>query len=158
MPNDYLLALKSQQRVTSSASYSYSSVCACAQLFCVLGRALNVFLLSALLNLCRRREGARITFAMQVVMWFTGLRGAVAVGLCMQLEDRVSRATYDTLVNATCGIVVFSIVVFGTGTWPLLKARPALLSAPYTLSPPAARYIHIILIVQVMCLICISAS
>ena len=123
-PSCALLRLLLRQCLKSQLTISvHVQVDTCAQLFCMLGRALNVFLLSALLNLCRRRAAARITFAMQVVMWFTGLRGAVAVGLCMQLEGRLPRETYDTLVNATCGIVVFSIVVFGTGTWPLLKAR-----------------------------------
>lgn len=94
------------------------------QLLCVAGRALNVFLLSALLNACRQRS--RISLAMQSVMCFTGLRGAVAVGLCMQLEHRMPKETAEVLMNATCIIVVFSIVVFGSGTWPLLKARAPL--------------------------------
>jgi solute carrier family 9 (sodium/hydrogen exchanger), member 8 len=82
-----------------------------ALLFCLLGRALNIFPLSWIANLCRSRssgmntsgssnylpngsnhdvtgsiKGRKISFKMQCVMWFAGLRGAIAFALAMVRE------------------------------------------------------------------------
>ena len=46
-----------------------------AVIFCVIGRACNTFPLSFLSN-CRRKK--KIPLKMQVVIWFAGLRGAIA--------------------------------------------------------------------------------
>ena len=54
-------------------------------LFCLVGRAVNIFGLSALANL-GRGKGKSIPGNMQVVMWFAGLRGAIAFALA-QVRD-----------------------------------------------------------------------
>jgi NhaP-type Na+/H+ or K+/H+ antiporter len=77
----------------------------------LVGRAANIFPLCALLNGCRRlrcnkRAGsrphsgkARITCRMQVVMWWSGLKGAVSFALAMTLnDDRASRQVVKTCV------------------------------------------------------------
>ena len=48
--------------------------------FCLLGRALNIFPLSWLANCCRNRQNT-ISIKMQGVLWFVGLRGAIAFAL-----------------------------------------------------------------------------
>ena len=48
--------------------------------FCLIGRFLNIIPLSFLANTCRRGR-TKISPKMQVVLWFAGLRGAVAFAL-----------------------------------------------------------------------------
>ena len=47
---------------------------------CLVGRALDIFPLSFVANLCRERSN-KISAKMQVVLWFAGLRGAIAFAL-----------------------------------------------------------------------------
>mmetsp|Transcript_26195 Transcript_26195/g.57371 ORF Transcript_26195/g.57371 Transcript_26195/m.57371 type:complete len:430 (-) Transcript_26195:731-2020(-) len=58
-------------------SLSFSIV---AFVSCVIARGINIFPLSFLANFCREKSN-RITGKMQVVLWFAGLRGAVAFAL-----------------------------------------------------------------------------
>ena len=50
---------------------------------CALARAANTFPLSALVNLKRK---IKISRNMQIVIWFAGLRGAVAFALALTLD------------------------------------------------------------------------
>jgi sodium/hydrogen exchanger 8 len=50
----------------------------CAFLFCVIGRFFNIFPLTFLANLFRTEK---ISLSLQMVMWFSGLRGAIAFAL-----------------------------------------------------------------------------
>lgn len=53
------------------------------------------------------------------IMWFSGLRGAIAYALSLHLEfDREKRRV---LVTTTLIIVLFTILVLGGSTMPLLK-------------------------------------
>jgi solute carrier family 9 (sodium/hydrogen exchanger), member 8 len=54
-------------------------------LFCLIARALNIFPLSLLANCCRRKGENRISLKMQCVLWFAGLRGAIAFALSMNM-------------------------------------------------------------------------
>ena len=56
---------------------------------------------------------------MMVIMWFSGLRGAIAYALCLHLEfnDDVRRV----LVTTTLVIVLFTTIGLGGGTMPLMK-------------------------------------
>lgn len=47
-------------------------------IYCLIGRVANIFPLSYLANFGRKQK---IPFKMQVVMWFAGLRGAIAFAL-----------------------------------------------------------------------------
>ena len=64
-----------------------------ALLFCLIARAFNIFPLSYLANCCRRRN--KIPSSMQIVMWFTGLRGAIAFALSENMPGP-HRDTYAT--------------------------------------------------------------
>ncbi|TSK42070.1 Sodium/hydrogen exchanger 7 [Bagarius yarrelli] len=80
-----------------------------------IGRALNIYPLSFLLNLGRRHKiGANF----QHMMMFAGLRGAMAFALAIR-----DTATYarQTMFTTTLLIVFFTVWVFGGGTTPMLS-------------------------------------
>ena len=79
----------------------------------LVARALTVYPLSALFRASRWR----ITAGEQHVLWWGGLRGALALALALSLPD--SLTLRDTIVVATFGVVAFSIIVQGL-TMPLL--------------------------------------
>ena len=103
-----------------------------ALVFCLLGRALNIFPLSWVANLCRSRSsqdsgmsshsnssrgsnnsvssrGRKISLKMQCVLWFAGLRGAIAFALAMNMPGP-NREVYATVTLTIC---IFTTVVCG---------------------------------------------
>uniref|UniRef100_A0A914VU83 Cation/H+ exchanger domain-containing protein n=1 Tax=Plectus sambesii TaxID=2011161 RepID=A0A914VU83_9BILA len=88
-----------------------------AILLCLIGRATNIFPLSFLVN--RFRENG-ISRKNQFVMWFSGLRGAVAFALALHMDFGDAK-TQRIMLATTLSIVLFTIVVLGGGTMPLLK-------------------------------------
>ncbi|KZS12432.1 Sodium/hydrogen exchanger [Daphnia magna] len=83
---------------------------------CLLGRLVNIFPLSALVNRFRQHK---ITKKMMFIMWFSGLRGAIAYALSLHLEFEME--TRRVIVTTTLVIVLFTILVLGGSTMPLLK-------------------------------------
>jgi len=83
---------------------------------CLLGRFLNIVPLATLVNRFREHK---ITKKMMFIMWFSGLRGAIAYALSLHLEFAVE--TRRVLVTTTLIIVLFTILVLGGSTMPLLK-------------------------------------
>merc|ERR1712029_728759 len=83
----------------------------------LVGRALNIFPLSLL---CNKFRSHQITKRMMVIMWFSGLRGAIAYALSLHLEfdDEEIR---KVLVTTTLIVVLFTTIVLGGGTLPLMK-------------------------------------
>jgi monovalent cation:H+ antiporter, CPA1 family len=57
--------------------------------------------------------------AEQHVLWWGGLRGALALALALSLPHTVTLR--DEIVVATFGVVVFSIVIQGLTMPPLLR-------------------------------------
>jgi sodium/hydrogen exchanger 8 len=82
-----------------------------ALVFCLVGRLFNIFPLSWIANLCRTGRN-RITGQMQCVLWFAGLRGAIAFALAMNMPGP-NREVYAT---ATLSICIFTTVVNGSLT------------------------------------------
>merc|ERR1719516_456205 len=82
----------------------------------LLGRALNIFPLS---SLCNKFRTHKITNRMQVIMWFSGLRGAIAYALSLHLE--FAEEVRKVLVTTTLIVVLFTTIVLGGGTMPLMK-------------------------------------
>ncbi|XP_061895265.1 sodium/hydrogen exchanger 7 [Entelurus aequoreus] len=80
-----------------------------------IGRALNIYPLSFLLNLGRRHK---ISGNLQHMMMFAGLRGAMAFALAIR-----DTATYarQMIFTTTLLIVFFTVWVFGGGTTPMLS-------------------------------------
>jgi sodium/hydrogen exchanger 8 len=88
-----------------------------ALVFCWLGRMLNIFPLSWLANRCRNRSN-KIPIEMQCVLWFAGLRGAIAFALAMNMPG----PNKDAYASATLSICIFTTVVCGGLTEGMLTA------------------------------------
>lgn len=86
-----------------------------ALLFCLLGRLLNIFPLSCLANMFRQGN-EKIPFNMQCVLWFAGLRGAIAFALAVNMPGDHS----DLYATATLSICIFTTVVCGGFTERIL--------------------------------------
>jgi len=86
-------------------------------LFCLIGRAMNIFPISWIANCCRRRGENKISLKMQCVLWFAGLRGAIAFALSMNMPGPNS----DSYATATLFICMFTTIVCGGFTEPMLS-------------------------------------
>ena len=87
-----------------------------AYVFCQLGRAANIFPLSSLVNRCAR-PADRIGRPSQLVMFFSGLRGAIAFALALDVDT----AHKHTIKTTTLAIVLLSTFVHGGATLPMLR-------------------------------------
>ncbi|CAB4054074.1 SLC9A8 [Lepeophtheirus salmonis] len=85
-------------------------------MFTLIGRALNIFPLA---SLCNRFRQHRITKKMMLIMWFSGLRGAIAYALALHLE--FNEDTRKVIVTTTLTVVLFTTMILGGGTMPLMK-------------------------------------
>ena len=79
----------------------------------LVARALNIFPFAAIANIGRTHK---ISIQMQVVIWFGGLRGAIAFSLAQNMPQR----NHDLYAATTLAIVMFTTVVCGGLTEPLL--------------------------------------
>ncbi|KAL7717607.1 Sodium/hydrogen exchanger [Entamoeba marina] len=80
-------------------------------MLCFISRACNVFPISLIMNL---RKGKKISFRHMLMLWFAGLRGAIAIILCVEMDNQI-------VTNTTYTIVLFTNIVIGLMTPPLLK-------------------------------------
>ncbi|DAZ97423.1 TPA: hypothetical protein N0F65_009874 [Lagenidium giganteum] len=86
---------------------------------CLLARALNTFPLCSIANACRSVR-RRIPFSYMLVIWFSGLRGAIAFALALNV--RTSNPDHAAIIkSSTLFTVLFTTVFFGMGTSPLLS-------------------------------------
>ncbi|XP_031575309.1 sodium/hydrogen exchanger 9-like [Actinia tenebrosa] len=81
----------------------------------IVGRFLNIYPLSFLLNLGRTRT---IPFNFQHMMFFSGLRGAIAFALAVRNSVSIPR---QMMLTATLVIVIVSVIVLGGLTVPVLS-------------------------------------
>lgn len=93
---------------------------------CLVGRALNIAPLSALLNIFRKQK---IGLPAQAQMWWAGLRGAIAFASATSFPSQ-HRAT---LLNVTSWICLVTICVMGPTTPTVLRK----LKIPYNISQSA---------------------
>lgn len=100
------------------------------QPLCLAGRALHIFPISGVFNLFRKakykRRGLRtatlgIPLSHQVMMWFSGLRGAIAFALAMDLQQRVDDTHGAVMLTTTITIVFFSVTILGALTAKMLE-------------------------------------
>jgi len=82
--------------------------------FTLVGRALAVFPITWLLNKVR---AVPIPQSAAIMMWWSGLRGAVALALAV---DMPSRHRY-MMVSTTCVLICFTVLVYGGGTVRMLR-------------------------------------
>lgn len=83
---------------------------------CLVSRACNIFPLSIALNYFREHK---ITKKMQFIMWFSGLRGAIAFALSLNLQ--INEEVRHVIVTSTLILVLFTTLILGGSTLPLMK-------------------------------------
>ncbi|KAJ6821962.1 sodium/hydrogen exchanger 2-like [Iris pallida] len=91
----------------------------------LVGRAAFVFPLSFLSNLAKKSPREKITFNQQVTIWWAGLmRGAVSIALAYNQFTRAGHTQLPgnaMMITSTITVVLFSTVVFGLLTKPLIN-------------------------------------
>jgi len=75
---------------------------------CLIGRAINIFPLSFVANLCREKSN-KITAKTQAVLWFAGLRGAIAFAL----SENMPGPHKEVYATATLTICIVTTVFCG---------------------------------------------
>lgn len=90
----------------------------------MIGRAAFVFPLSFITNLSKKSQTEKVSLKKQVIIWWAGLiRGAVSIALAY---NKFTRAGHTQLmgnaimITSTISVVLFSTVVFGLLTKPLI--------------------------------------
>ncbi|XP_027935838.1 sodium/hydrogen exchanger 1-like isoform X2 [Vigna unguiculata] len=113
----------------SSKGSAGISVAVSSTLFALvlIGRAAFVFPIAYIKNRINTRENTRIEFRSQFIIWWAGLmRGAVTIALSYNqfAEAKSTSSTQDSALMITSSIIVvlFSTVVFGSITKPLIEA------------------------------------
>ncbi len=81
----------------------------------VVGRALAIYPLSALFS----RSALRVSLNHQHILFWGGLRGALALALALGLPSEIPER--EAIVTVSFGVVAFSIVVQGLTVIPLLR-------------------------------------
>ncbi|XP_010904755.1 sodium/hydrogen exchanger 1 isoform X1 [Elaeis guineensis] len=91
----------------------------------LIGRAAFVFPLSFLSNLSKKHPNEKITFRQQVIVWWAGLmRGAVSIALAYNQFAQTGHTQvpgHAFMITSTITVVLFSTVVFGLLTKPLIR-------------------------------------
>ncbi|XP_074311537.1 sodium/hydrogen exchanger 1-like [Silene latifolia] len=93
----------------------------------LVGRAAFVFPLATVYSWIKKREEHKIEFRQQGIIWWAGLmRGAVTVALSYNAFSSGAGETVSSerslMITCTIIVVLFSTLVFGTATKPLIKA------------------------------------
>lgn len=83
---------------------------------CLVGRALNIFPLSFAMNITC---GTRLGLPMQVVLWFSGLRGAIAFALANNLN--VDEEYRQRVLSVTMLVVLATTLGLGGLTAPVVR-------------------------------------
>ncbi|KAJ9700122.1 hypothetical protein PVL29_005786 [Vitis rotundifolia] len=91
----------------------------------LVGRAAFVFPLSFLSNLTKKSSSEKIELKQQVTIWWAGLmRGAVSMALAYNQFTRAGHTQLRgnaIMITSTISVVLFSTVVFGLMTKPLVR-------------------------------------
>lgn len=88
-------------------------------ILCLVSRFANIYPLSWLVNHWREHKIGRKN---QLIMWFSGLRGAIAFALSLNFpSSNGSDDTRRAVISTTLAIVLFTVIVFGGGIMPLLR-------------------------------------
>mmetsp|Transcript_19881 Transcript_19881/g.53189 ORF Transcript_19881/g.53189 Transcript_19881/m.53189 type:complete len:535 (-) Transcript_19881:450-2054(-) len=112
-----------------------------SMILCVVGRAVHVFPISWALNVQRSQK---IPFNMQLMIWFSGLRGAIAFALSLRIPcnggPRANRGesecrNSDLLVTTTISIVFLTSMICGTSMESVATALGLIQPAPPLPSP-----------------------
>ncbi|CAN6206395.1 unnamed protein product [Urochloa humidicola] len=112
----------------------------------LVGRAAFVFPLSFLSNLTKKAPLEKITFRQQIVIWWAGLmRGAVSIALAYNKFTRSGHTQLHgnaIMITSTITVVLFSTVVFGMMTKPLIRLLLPASSNTVTSEPSSPKSLH----------------
>ncbi|KAI3469449.1 hypothetical protein Pfo_026112 [Paulownia fortunei] len=112
-------------RVVSNSPKTSVSVSATLLGLILVGRAAFVFPLSFLSNLTKKFPTEKIGFKQQITIWWAGLmRGAVSMALAYNQFTRAGHTQERgnaIMITSTITVVLFSTVVFGLMTKPLVR-------------------------------------
>ncbi|CAI5438087.1 unnamed protein product [Caenorhabditis angaria] len=84
---------------------------------CLLGRAMNVFPLSYCVNQCRK--DVQISMKNQIIMWFSGMRGAVCFALVLYMD--VNKEKKSVLLTTTLFLILFTTIFMGGSALPFIS-------------------------------------
>ena len=103
---------------------------------CLVARACSVFPITAAINCRRRRNGeATMGWRSQVVMWWAGLRGAIAYGLAKRWD--AEEDSPPTEVTTAMAVIIFTTFGLGSTVATLIKCL-GLDGKPNAAAPPQA--------------------
>lgn len=86
-----------------------------AWIFCILARALNIFPLAMLSNLCRERK---ISKNAMFIMFFSGLRGSVSFALAMQLDSNAPGV--GVVQSTTLMLIILTTLSLGGSAYKVI--------------------------------------
>nr|BAD95562.1 putative Na+/H+ antiporter [Phragmites australis] len=112
----------------------------------LVGRAAFVFPLSFLSNLTKKTPFEKITWRQQIVIWWAGLmRGAVSIALAYNKFTRSGHTQLHgnaIMITSTITVVLFSTMVFGMMTKPLIRFLLPASSSTVTSEPSSPKSLH----------------
>ncbi|OEL17024.1 Sodium/hydrogen exchanger 2 [Dichanthelium oligosanthes] len=112
----------------------------------LVGRAAFVFPLSFLSNLTKKTPLEKITWRQQIVIWWAGLmRGAVSIALAYNKFTRSGHTQLHgnaIMITSTITVVLFSTMVFGMMTKPLIRLLLPASSNTVTSEPSSPKSLH----------------
>ncbi|ETN85530.1 sodium/hydrogen exchanger 3 [Necator americanus] len=84
---------------------------------CLVSRALNIFPISYAVNKCRRE--VQISTKNQIILWFSGMRGAVCFALVLYME--VEKEKKSVILTTTLFLILFTILFLGGTVMPFIS-------------------------------------
>ncbi|KAK6023459.1 sodium/hydrogen exchanger 3 [Ostertagia ostertagi] len=84
---------------------------------CLVSRALNIFPISYAVNKCRRE--VQISMKNQIVLWFSGMRGAVCFALVLYME--VEKEKKSVILTTTLVLILFTTLFLGGTAMPFIS-------------------------------------
>ncbi|XP_057512470.1 sodium/hydrogen exchanger 1-like [Actinidia eriantha] len=89
----------------------------------LVGRAAFVYPLANISNCLKRRDSDKIILKQQFIVWWAGLmRGAVTIALSYNQFSGGTSSESSLMITSTIIVVLFSTVMFGSVTKPLIEA------------------------------------
>lgn len=109
----------------SPNAFKHIGYFACTLVACLIGRALHIYPGSWCVNQVRIKRGEaerKITPQFMHMLFYSGLRGAVAFALALGTIEELGEEVGAVILSATVFMVVFTVLVFGGTTFTMLKA------------------------------------
>ncbi|VDP38097.1 unnamed protein product [Heligmosomoides polygyrus] len=84
---------------------------------CLVSRAVNIFPISYAVNRCRR--DVQISMKNQIILWFSGMRGAVCFALVLYME--VEKEKKSVILTTTLFLILFTTLFLGGTAMPFIS-------------------------------------